>query len=362
MKKLILIISLVFSFISNVNAANHNIICNYESGTNKINIEYLYAFNSTTIKSLTYSQNNSSTFSYKDGDAKTITEYYKNLYDDLYVANSSGGGSYTGYTTNGYFAEHINDTTNDTNLCPTKIYVSSSNNKFEFYACAIYKESDGSTEDTCTSTKKYINDNNINPIELSLTTPLHYETNELDNTNTNLEEVHDQITTDLAEAEKLKNKYCAPDFITQNGKTDCDEITAKIEELKKQQGLVEDEAESLGINISTWNLESKDKIDFDTSNGCVSYLGNPETKGEPAYYLQFIFNLMKYAAIILLLVLTIMEFSKATVSSNQDAMKKALQNTIKRLIIAVIIFFLPILIKFVFELLGIYSAGTCGIA
>ena len=104
-----------------------------------------------------------------------------------------------------------------------------------------------------------------------------------------------------------------------------------------------------------------------TDNDCESYLGNPEynpnvNTQSPAYYLQFAFNIMKYAAMVLLLIFTIVEFVKASSSSNQDAMKKAIQNTIKRLILAIIIFFLPILIKFLLTVLGAYSPGTCGIS
>ena len=112
---------------------------------------------------------------------------------------------------------------------------------------------------------------------------------------------------------------------------------------------------------SGYSYSILDDVPLDTDKGCESYLG-PVEPGYPAYYLQFIFNLMKYIAIILLFVLTIVEFGKATVSSNQDAMKKAIQNTVKRFIIAVIIFFLPILIEFLLELLGVYSASTCGIS
>ena len=106
-------------------------------------------------------------------------------------------------------------------------------------------------------------------------------------------------------------------------------------------------------------LNSFINIDFDTSNGCQSYLGNPNQNGSPAYYLQFAFNLIKYAAIVMLFAFTIVDFTKAVASSKDDAIKKAGQNAIKRLIIAVIIFFLPILIEFILSLVGIYS--DCGI-
>ena len=104
-------------------------------------------------------------------------------------------------------------------------------------------------------------------------------------------------------------------------------------------------------------------IDFDINKGCESYLGNPKdnVNKPPAYYLQFSFNLMKYIAIILLLVLTVMEYAKAVASSNQDAIKKATINTVKRIILAAVIFMLPMLIEFLFKVLGIYSSTTCGI-
>ena len=104
-------------------------------------------------------------------------------------------------------------------------------------------------------------------------------------------------------------------------------------------------------------------LDFDTTKGCESYLGNPKdnVNKPPAYYLQFAFNLIKYAAIIMLIVLTVIDYAKAVASSNQDAIKKATMNTVKRLIIAAIIFLLPMLIEFLFKILGIYSSTTCGI-
>jgi len=140
---------------------------------------------------------------------------------------------------------------------------------------------------------------------------------------------------------------------------------------------------SLGNDFGDVNKENLDKnkndiikktegtldidMDFDTSKGCESYLGNPKFVSgkdyqDPAYYLQFVFNLMKYAALILLFVFTAVEFGKAMVNNNQDAMKKAIANTIKRLIIAIIIFFLPVLIEFILQLLGIYQQDGCGIS
>lgn len=180
----------------------------------------------------------------------------------------------------------------------------------------------------------------------------------------------------LEKAQELQKQYCETNYVQQNGGEDCKKIIDAIiilnggtpsgsnEETENNSNDNDSNNTNNDTNLSDWTLNGNNKLDFNTSNGCESYLGKPDDNinKPPAYYLQFVFNLIKYAAILLLFALTVMEFSKAVVSSNQDAMKKALQNTIKRLIIAVVIFFLPILIKFVFELLGIYSAGTCGIS
>ncbi len=96
---------------------------------------------------------------------------------------------------------------------------------------------------------------------------------------------------------------------------------------------------------------------------CETLLGLATDPNAPAYWLNMAFQIIKYVAIVLLFVLTIVEFAKAIPSGKDDAIKKAAQNTIKRLIIAVLIFFLPELINFILELLGIVSdPSTCGIS
>ena len=97
------------------------------------------------------------------------------------------------------------------------------------------------------------------------------------------------------------------------------------------------------------------------SDSCDGYLGSVDDPNAPAYYLDKAFDIIKYIAIILLFVLSIVEYFKALTSGDQDAMKKATQKTIKRIIIAVLIFVAPILIEFILSVLGIVGYGTCGI-
>lgn len=93
--------------------------------------------------------------------------------------------------------------------------------------------------------------------------------------------------------------------------------------------------------------------------GCVSYFGSPEDPDCTAYWMQWILNIIKYVAIAALLILSTVDFIKALVSNDKDALKKAGVTTAKRFIFCVLLFFLPIIVDFIMSLIGAY--GTCGI-
>lgn len=99
-------------------------------------------------------------------------------------------------------------------------------------------------------------------------------------------------------------------------------------------------------------------LDSEKQN-CESIFGDPKQDGTVANFLQHIFTIIGYAAPLLCLVLSVFEFTKAAASQDKDALTKAVKRTFKRIILAIVLFFLPMLINFLFPLLGWY--GTCGI-
>ncbi len=117
------------------------------------------------------------------------------------------------------------------------------------------------------------------------------------------------------------------------------------------------------FSIPVKALESKEVMDTSpmvlANDKCKHMFGDPNTEGDFANYLQQIFNVFKYLAPALVIVLSTVEFIKAAASDDKDALMKATKKTGIRIVLAILLFFLPGLINFLFEKLGWY--GTCGV-
>ena len=110
------------------------------------------------------------------------------------------------------------------------------------------------------------------------------------------------------------------------------------------------------FTINTSRVEALDIYVMDDENCGV--FGDPDSEEYFAYYLQKVFDVIKIAGPILLIVMTIMDLTRITAEAKQDGeLQKLGIKTLKRVIYAVIIFVLPTFLSFVFELIGLY--GTC---
>lgn len=96
-----------------------------------------------------------------------------------------------------------------------------------------------------------------------------------------------------------------------------------------------------------------------SSTQCKALLGDPSKSGSVAYYLQFILDIIKYAGIVLCIFLTTVDFAKALLGDDRDMHKSLAKKAFARLIYAVMLFFLPIIVKAFLMLIDVY--GTCGI-
>ena len=88
---------------------------------------------------------------------------------------------------------------------------------------------------------------------------------------------------------------------------------------------------------------------------CVSILGPRLIE-----LLDKVFLMIKIAVPIVVLVLVMVDLLSAVTSGDDKTMKSAQGRAIKRIIIGLIIFFIPTIVNLIFSFVGITN-GTCGI-
>jgi hypothetical protein len=72
-----------------------------------------------------------------------------------------------------------------------------------------------------------------------------------------------------------------------------------------------------------------------------------------------ILKFIQYLGPVLVGVFTVIDFIKAALSGEQDDMKKASRNFSKRIIAAILLFFIPTIVNLIFELLGLTAPSAC---
>lgn len=91
---------------------------------------------------------------------------------------------------------------------------------------------------------------------------------------------------------------------------------------------------------------------FKKSDGSFNELGQ---------FVQDLFTLIKFAAPVLVIAFSTVDYAKALSAQNADDMKKAHIKFTKRLACGVAVFLLPFILDLLFEIFGLYGLGTCGV-
>lgn len=99
-------------------------------------------------------------------------------------------------------------------------------------------------------------------------------------------------------------------------------------------------------------LKEKDALIDDLNNNTECYLTES--------IVSMVYNVLKWAkyiAPILVIILSILDFIKAIAAQNDDDMKKAQGKFVKRLIVAALLFLLPLIINFMLKTFGLYNSA-----
>lgn len=139
-----------------------------------------------------------------------------------------------------------------------------------------------------------------------------------------------------------------------NYTSECTISTEKI--IFSEKGEI-DNPENIGVDKDKNNNNNKNKTPNNNSNGCEALeplLGD----------IQFAWDLIKIAAPILVIVFGSLDYGQAVISGDDNALKKATDKFRKRLMFAVLLFFIPFLIDLLFSISGLdnkVSDIVCGI-
>ena len=122
-------------------------------------------------------------------------------------------------------------------------------------------------------------------------------------------------------------------------------ITTDKDEAKK---------ESLTNNASSSLDNNKNNDDNDIPGTEVT--GCEVVPKEVQKWIRISLNFVKYIALILVIVLGTIDFIKAAGSGEPDAMKKAGQSFIKRVVAVIILFLLPMIVELILHLINLYGS------
>lgn len=353
----------IYVFAHEYVAAEQSITCIYRSGNNVLSVEEQNLGGIPTLGTVSYyPKDNISNpiFAYNGADAVFHYMNWDHTINDLISANGM-------YATTLVINQIIGEATLNENwdlFCPNNMYIlqyknSSNETVYDLYACGN-NYGLGNNTNTCSETRTYldnkIENGNYDGTDGSLIV-LTPSTTDSANAVVGNEDNEMDVQGSYDELMERQEEVCAEEYISENGDEECENVTILLNDVTGEGGQFSD----LGADVDELhnNFLNSTSLDFETG-GCESYLGDINDNGDdgqasPAYLLNFAFNILKYVAIVLLFVFTVVELAKAVADGKDETRKKMVQRLVKRLVIAVVIFFLPILINFVLTLLGVIT-------
>ena len=97
------------------------------------------------------------------------------------------------------------------------------------------------------------------------------------------------------------------------------------------------------------------------SIGACSFLGDPSDSESVAWLLQKVLDFIKVVGPLLVIVLSSFDFMQVILNGSDDSFAKAKNKLITRLILAALLFFIPIIVEALLGVFGIMGDPTCGL-
>ena len=104
-------------------------------------------------------------------------------------------------------------------------------------------------------------------------------------------------------------------------------------------------------------IEGESVADFEAVVSCTDLFGNRNDENSLAYMIDMVLGYVRVIVPILVITFGLFDLGKAVIASKEDEMKKAQSTFIKRVIIGVVVFFVPVIVNIVMELADIVWEG-----
>jgi len=104
-------------------------------------------------------------------------------------------------------------------------------------------------------------------------------------------------------------------------------------------------------------VEGESIADFEAVISCTDLFGDANDENSLAYMINTVLGYVRVIVPILVIVFGLFDLGKAVVASKEDEMKKAQSTFIKRVIIGVVVFFVPTVVNIVMDLADIVWEG-----
>lgn len=127
-------------------------------------------------------------------------------------------------------------------------------------------------------------------------------------------------------------------------------------------------------NLSESNKSCKNDLSKNDNQGFIAYsydgdkgadnckstiLGSTKEEDSVAWLLQQILNYMRVLGPMIILVMSAIDFTKAIVTGDDETMQKCYKKLVKRLILAILLFFVPTLVTVLLEVFGFTGDPIC---
>ena len=108
-------------------------------------------------------------------------------------------------------------------------------------------------------------------------------------------------------------------------------------------------------------MDEYDEDAYQSCEGNDSVLGNPDDPDSVAWLLDQILTYSTIAGMLLVVVLSSIDFLTVIVKSDDESMNKAARKLGLRLVFAILLFFVPSITNAILDIFGLTSQSTCGL-